>query len=214
MLCEILVGLSLSIGITAGAIADWNQTAVVSAWVFIAAGAALFMQYVISREELSLTKFYRVSSIAAREQQRTAGLVIVVLLAIIYIVGIYRFSLGFDSAPGDVNAVIAWYITQSTYFGTLLFFLPSILSRSHCGVLLVCIGGAVTQIAGFAVVVSAVANDNPLIGTEFLVSQIFITLWAVLYDLLVYNGCCCGSLLANHRGPRYESASGYVVGNV
>lgn len=214
MIVEVLVGLALSVGITAGAVTDWNASPVASGWVMLAAAAALFMQYVVARDELNLVKFYRTSSRAAREQQRTAGLAVVLLLAAIVVVGAWRLATGFDGATAaEINVLIGWYICQTAYFGTLFFYLPSILSRNQCGVLLVCVAGAVTQLAAMAVVVAAVGDGNALIGVPFLVTQTLATVWAVGYDLLTYNDlwCCCS--LKNHLGPRYDT-EGYTVGSV
>jgi len=219
MCLELLFGFLLSVGLTVGAVLDWDKSGTgisASGVVFLLAGPILFLQYFFNRDILALQRFYRKNSLAAREQQRTAGFAVMLILVAIYIVGAWGISAegtATEATVDDRNALVGWRLLQIAYFGTLLFYLPAIVAKRAVSVMVVCALGAVEQLAALIVVVVAVSTGNPLLPASYLVIQTVATTWAVGYDFITYNGlwCCCD--LSAHRGPNYyESVT--TVGTV
>lgn len=204
MLLEAFAGIFSALGLTLTfvfGLSHNGRSQAVSATVFIVVGLILFFQYFCSRRNLKLVQFYRDTSVRAQEQQRLAGLAVVLLLVAIYGTGIWSIDATGTMAVEDAefDASIAWRYIQVGYIETLLFYLVATEAKSGRGVLIVTVVAALLQVIGLAIVANGFSQDNPLFPAWFLVVQVLATTWATVYDFAIYNGLFCGAC-AMHRG--------------
>lgn len=215
MLCDILIGLLISGGIAASSVdlLESSTAAPVSSTVVLIIGPVLFLQYAFAAKTLNIANFYRKSGIRARDEQRAASLVVILLLAALYITAAWgvNYELKNTTTKIDRNMVVGWRIAITAYFGILFFYLSAIRQKSRAGIVAVTSLGAVVMVCALAIVAAA-RPSNPFFPTWVLVIQLFATGWAVLYDWGIYNGYCstfsCGCCTTdNHVGPRFTDES-------